>query len=80
MQTSGRGFYGFGAKEEDKMEELEEPRGATFLWLLPHRIAPESGNPGASLREPEPCTRLGGLQQKPVLEPYWSPVKQSLKI
>ena len=56
MQASGRCFYGFGAKEEDKMEELEEPRGATFLWLLPHRIDPESGNPGASLREPEPLS------------------------
>ena len=54
MQTSRRGFYDFGTKEEDKMEELEEPCGATFLWLLPHQIAPENGNPGASLREPEP--------------------------
>ena len=57
------------------MEELEKPRGATFLWLLLHRIAPQSGYRGALLPEPEPepGTRLGGLQQKPVLEPLLEP-------
>ena len=50
MQTSGRGFYGFGAKEEDKMEELEEPRGATFLWLCLPQSAPEI----AFFEAPEP--------------------------
>ena len=61
-----------GAKGEDEMEELEEPRGATFfLAPSPSNCSREWESGGfIHLPKPEPKqgTRLGGLQQKPVLE------------
>jgi len=66
-----------GAKEEDEMEELEEPRGATFFFgSFSIELLQRVGIGGfIHLPKPEPKqgTRLGGLQQKPVLEPLLEP-------
>ena len=57
------------------MEELEEPHGATFCGSFSTESLQRAEIGGLHLPEPEPepGTRLGGLQQKPVLKPLLEP-------